>query len=385
MIVIAGAGIGGLTLGCALARAGLPFRILERAAELRPAGAGIGLSVNALRALACIGLADTMRRGGQELGVAAICDQDGRPLIETRVREITSGSTVAMARTTLQQALLEALGSNHVELSQEIAGYQHAGTQVRVRLADGRTIDADLLVGADGLHSAVRKSMRGDEPLRYSGYTSWRALVDGIELGDPDRFTESWGRGQRFGIVPIGGQRVYWFAVADAPAGARDDGRPGTALRHRFAGWHPPIDRLIAATPDDQILRTDICDRVPIDRWIDGRVALLGDAAHPMTPNLGMGGCQAIEDAVVLAHALREQPSIDAALASYQSRRIRRANDFVVRSFRVGQIAHLRSAPLRWLRNRAIRAVPARLAARAVVKDLEFRLSDSGNAATQMK
>ncbi len=373
MIIIAGAGIGGLTLGCALSRAGRPFRILERAAELRPVGAGIALSENALRALAHIGLAEAGRAAGQELGTAAICDQQGKVLIGYRIRDIISGATVAMARAALQQTLVEALGA-HVHTGQEVVDYEHLATGVRVRLASGETVEGDLLVGADGLHSAVRRVMRGQEPLRYSGYTSWRALVDDIDLTDPDRFTESWGAGQRFGIVPIGNRRVYWFAVADAAAGDRGGEDAREDLRQRFAGWHAPIDRIIAATPRDQIIRTDIFDRVPIARWSDRRVVLLGDAAHPMTPNLGMGGCQAIEDAVVLSDALGREASIDAALARYESRRIPRANSFVVRSFRVGQIAQLRAAPLRWLRNRALRAVPVRLATRAMARDMDFRL-----------
>ena len=373
MIIIAGAGIGGLTLGCALSRAGRPFRILERAAELRPVGAGIALSENALRALAHIGLAEAGRAAGQELGTAAICDQQGKVLIGYRIRDIISGATVAMARAALQQTLVEALGA-HVHTGQEVVDYEHLATGVRVRLASGETVEGDLLVGADGLHSAVRRVMRGQEPLRYSGYTSWRALVDDIDLTDPDRFTESWGAGQRFGIVPIGNRRVYWFAVADAAAGDRAGEDAREDLRQRFAGWHPPIGRIIAATPRDQIIRTDIFDRVPIARWSNRRVVLLGDAAHPMTPNLGMGGCQAIEDAVVLSDALGREASIDAALARYESRRIPRANSFVVRSFRVGQIAQLRAAPLRWLRNRALRAVPVRLATRAMARDMDFRL-----------
>jgi 2-polyprenyl-6-methoxyphenol hydroxylase-like FAD-dependent oxidoreductase len=373
MIIIAGAGIGGLTLGCALSRAGRSFRILERAAELRPVGAGIALSENALRALAHIGLAEAARAAGQELGTAAICDQRGEVLIGYRIRDIIPGATVAMARAALQQTLVDALGT-HVHTGQEVVDYEHRTAGVRVRLASGETVEGDLLVGADGLHSAVRRVMRGQEPLRYSGYTSWRALVDDIDLADPDRFTESWGAGQRFGIVPIGNRRVYWFAVADAAAGDRGGGDTREDLRRRFAGWHAPIDRIIAATPRDQIIRTDIFDRVPIARWSDRRVVLLGDAAHPMTPNLGMGGCQAIEDAVVLNDALGREASIDTALARYESRRIPRANSFVVRSFRAGQIAQLRAAPLRWLRNRALRAVPIRLATRAMARDMDFRL-----------
>jgi 2-polyprenyl-6-methoxyphenol hydroxylase-like FAD-dependent oxidoreductase len=158
-----------------------------------------------------------------------------------------------------------------------------------------------------GLHSAVRRVMRGEEALRYSGQTSWRALVDQVDTVQPDRFTESWGAGQRFGIVPLGRRRVYWYAAINAPQGGRDARDPRDMLRVRFAGWHAPIDELLAATRPEAIIRTDIFDRPPIRCWADGRAVLLGDAAHPMTPDVGMGGGQAIEDAVVLAEAIARE------------------------------------------------------------------------------
>jgi 2-polyprenyl-6-methoxyphenol hydroxylase-like FAD-dependent oxidoreductase len=373
MIVIAGAGIGGLTLGCALARRRRPFRIFERASELRPVGAGIALSANALRALAHIGLDQRVRGCGQELEAAAICNQAGRVLTSVNVRDLVPGGTIALARASLQEVLLESLGTQ-VDTGQAVLGYQCFQDGVRVTTAAGETIEAELLVAADGLRSTIRAVMRGAEPLRYSGQTSWRALADNVTLAHPARFTESWGAGQRFGIVPLGRGCVYWFAAATAPSGARDDGDPRERLRAMFEGWHPPIDDILAATPRERIVRTDIFDRPPIDRWADGRTVLLGDAAHPMTPDAGMGGCQAIEDAVVLADALDREPGIGAALIRYQACRIARANSFVTRSYRLGQIAHLRSAPLRWLRNGLLRAVPARLAGRRLARDLDFRL-----------
>jgi 2-polyprenyl-6-methoxyphenol hydroxylase-like FAD-dependent oxidoreductase len=369
MILIAGAGIGGLTLGCALARHGMPFRIVEKAPELRPAGAGIALADNALRALAHIDRRDRVAGAGLQLRRADICDPRGRVI--AGFGELPY-PVVVMARTELQQALLEPI-AHHVECGRAVAGYANEHGAVRVRLSDGDEVRAGALIGADGLHSAVRAQMRGPEPLRYSGQTSWRAL-SAITLPDVARMTETWGDGLRFGIVPLTAGRAYWFAVAEEAAGERDGADVVATLRARFAGWHAPVDALIAATPAGRIVRTDIHDRVPIREWTAGRVALLGDAAHPMTPNLGMGGCQAIEDAVVLADALKREPSVERALARYQARRVGRANGFVKRSFMFGRLAHARSAPVRWLRDRALGAIPRPLAARAMARDLDFRL-----------
>jgi 2-polyprenyl-6-methoxyphenol hydroxylase-like FAD-dependent oxidoreductase len=373
MIVIAGAGIGGLTLGCALARKGRPFRILERSERLRPAGAGIALSANALRALAHIELDNAVREAGHEVSVAAICNQAGRALINVPVRAIVPGGMIALERERLHHTLAQTLGAP-VSLGSAVCGYESRIRGILVKLNSGETLEADLLVGADGLHSAVRREMRGEEALRYSSQTSWRALADLGDVIPSDRFTESWGPGQRFGIVPLGRGRVYWFAVMNAPPGGRDASDPREMLKARFAGWHKPIDELLAATPPEAILRTDIFDRPPVKSWTDGRAVLLGDAAHPMTPDVGMGGGQAIEDAVVLADAIAGEASIEAALARYQAKRLARANSFVNRSYRVGQVAHLRPRPLRWLRDRVLQRIPHGLIARAMARDFDFQL-----------
>jgi 2-polyprenyl-6-methoxyphenol hydroxylase-like FAD-dependent oxidoreductase len=393
MVIIAGAGIGGLSLAAALRRAGRPCTVLERAPQLLAAGAGITLSPNALAALEHLGLRDAVRAAGHELTAAAICDRRGRVLLPVgdfdgrrkRIKYVGpaptlpgGGSTFAFARSDLQAVLLDAAGPSAVQTGCTVAAFTPHANGVTVQLEDGRVLEGELLVGADGLRSTVRRNLRGDEPLRYAGYTSWRALVDDVELTSfawsPERSTESWGPGSRFGIVPLGPRRAYWFAVADAPAGGRDDEDPRPALRARFAAWHAPIDRLIAATPPDQILRADIFDRPPIDTWVDERVVLLGDAAHPMTPNMGQGGGQAIEDAVVLADALAREPLIEGALARYEARRLRRANRFVVQSHRLGRLAHVQDGPLLWLRDRALRLIPPGLASRSLARELEFHV-----------
>jgi 2-polyprenyl-6-methoxyphenol hydroxylase-like FAD-dependent oxidoreductase len=173
--------------------------------------------------------------------------------------------------------------------------------------------------------------------------------------------TESWGHGERFGIVDIGFGQIYWFAVATAAPGG-SDGDVRRELLSRFAGWHEPVRAIIEATPAAQILRTDISDRRPIHRWHEGRVVLLGDAAHPMTPNLGQGAGQAIEDAVVLGRCLANADEPGAALGQYERLRIARANSIVRGSRALGAVGQLRNPVAVWLRNTAMRLTPASLA-----------------------
>jgi 2-polyprenyl-6-methoxyphenol hydroxylase-like FAD-dependent oxidoreductase len=220
-------------------------------------------------------------------------------------------------------------------------------------------------VGADGLRSRVRASLFGPARPRYAGYTAWRAVVEhGEELLPRGTGFESWGRGARFGCAHVGEGRVYWFATRNAREGERD-GPPGgpsgprAELLQRFGTWHSPIGDLIRAADEDAILRTDIYDREPLGgRWGRGRVTLLGDAAHPMTPDLGQGAAQALEDSVVLARCLQESGATAGALRRYERLRSARTAMVVRRSRRLGRVGQLENPLLCLLRNRVLAMTP---------------------------
>ncbi|HEX2456729.1 MAG TPA: FAD-dependent monooxygenase [Vicinamibacterales bacterium] len=364
-VAIAGAGIGGLTLAIALRRRGVPVTVLERASELKPAGAGIALGPNAIVALERLGLRSAIVGAGASIGRSAILDSDGRVLgaeldVAALEREV-GAPVVALQRTRLHDVLVDAAGPGVVRLGFTVLEYENLGDRVRVISTEGDRVEADLLVGADGLNSSVRAQLVSDGAPKYSGYTSWRGVTPAGAVAPPQRMTESWGRGERFGIVNIGSGEIYWFAVANAKAGGTDaDVRE--ELLARFGGWHEPVAAIVRATPAARILRTDISDRDPIDCWHRGPVVLLGDAAHPMTPNLGQGAGQAIEDAVVLDQCLSAGPTIDAAVRRYEVRRVSRANRLVLASRRVGAIAQWQNAAAVWLRDTGMRLTPASVA-----------------------
>ncbi|WP_343073546.1 FAD-dependent monooxygenase [Pyxidicoccus fallax] len=369
-VLIAGAGIGGLTLACALRRAGLTATVFERADALRWVGAGITVQMNAAVALRRIGLCDAVAAAGASPTDSAILQPSGATITRLPVQQMQQElgtPMVCIHRARLQSVLLEHAGPEHVRLGRAVTGFKDDGHQVTATLSDGSSVTGDVLVGADGLRSAVRSGLLGDAPLRYSGYTSWRGISPEVPSARPGHVSETWGPGARFGVVPIGSGQVYWYATLNAPPGGQDTpGAARTRLREIFGGWHAPIPDLLAATPDDAIVRTDIHDRPPVNRWSRGRVTLLGDAAHPMTPNLGQGGCQAIEDAVVLSECLASGAPVEAALATYEQRRRERANQMVSRSWRLGQLAQLESPTARFMRDALFRLVPSSLAARGV-------------------
>ncbi len=338
-ILIIGGGIGGLTAAIALRRAGLDTTVFERAAELREIGAGITLWANAIKALGQLGLAGEIMALGMPELQGSIRSAGGQVLARldnAALREQFGAPSVALHRADLQSTLLGALGREHVQLGRQLVRFEQDVAGVTAHFADGSSARGDALVGADGLHSSVRAQLHGHRPPIYAGYTAWRAVVpfDHARLAAG----ESWGRGVRFGQVALARGQVYWFAAKNTPPGERSPDGEKAALLALFRGWHAPIEQLIAAADEAQILRNDIFDRPPLEHWGAGRVTLLGDAAHPMTPNLGQGACQAIEDALVLAKMLRGQLNPLYALREYESRRIGRTAWLVAQSRRVGAV-----------------------------------------------
>lgn len=356
-ILIAGAGIGGLTTAIALSQRGASCLVFERAPALREAGAGITVQTNAMVVMDALGLAERLTAAGLALRVGDIKGSDGSVLqhMDLSTTAALGPAGVAIHRQRLLEILAEACPAE-VRLGAAVSGLTQQDDRVVVQLESGEEVEGAALIGCDGLRSRVRATLHGAEQLRYAGYTTWRGIARGVAV-DTVGTTEIWGAGERFGIVPISADEVYWFAVAECPAGGRDEGDVLHALSQRFAGWPTDVHAMLGATTD--VLRTDTFDRPRIDRWTEGRVTLLGDAAHPMTPNLGQGAGQAIEDAWALADAVATHPDdLPRALQSYAACRRDRANWFVDQSFRMGQLAQLRNPVVRALRNVAFKITP---------------------------
>ncbi|HEX4226254.1 MAG TPA: FAD-dependent monooxygenase [Pseudonocardiaceae bacterium] len=331
--MVVGAGIGGLTAAIALRRAGWRPIVLERAERFEPVGAGISVFPHAVHCLRALGLAERLATLPAMSEVGGLHTWQG-----DRLTSVEVGLPLVVHRAALHELLLGALSADDVRLGAEVAGFEQDADGVTVRLADGRTERGDLLVGADGLRSTIRASVIGDGAPRYAGYLAWRgtAEFDAAELP----VGESWGPGALFGVLPLACGSVYWFGTKRAMADGRDtpERRKAEALA-TFADWHPSIPALIAATPAEAILRNDVCDRRPRRGWSRGRVTLLGDAAHPMTPHLGQGACQAIVDAAVLGRCLSEADP----LGRYERLRYGRTARFVRASRLVGRVAQARN------------------------------------------
>ncbi|WP_405620433.1 FAD-dependent monooxygenase [Streptomyces sp. NBC_01508] len=362
--VVVGGGIGGLTAAVALRRRGWAVTVLERADALTPVGAALSVTPNAQRALDVVGLGDQVRDLSAWQGDGGLRTPGGRWLSRTNSRAATErfgGPVVLLHRATLVDILTSALPPDAVRTGVDGALRDPGGPDraAVVGTPDG-DIEADLVIGADGVRSGVRGVLFPGHPgPRHSGLTTWRVVVP-----SPDRpFAphETWGRGALWGSQPLKDGRVYAYAMAPAPEGDRaPDGEKAELLR-RFGDWHHPVPGIIAAAYDDGVLRYDVHHMVvPLPAHHAGRVALLGDAAHAMLPTLGQGGNQAVEDAVVLAHHVGhagDGTDLAAGLAAYTEARLPRTSALVQRSARTGRMTSLRNPVAVAARNTLIAAV----------------------------
>ncbi|MFD4630556.1 FAD-dependent monooxygenase [Streptomyces sp. NPDC058284] len=371
--VVIGGGIGGLTAALGLYGSGWRVTVLERAASLKPVGAGIGLAPNGQRALDVHGLGDRVRALAAWQGDGGMRAQDGRWLVRTSAAETQAaygGSLVMLHRATLVDLLVSALPEKALRTGARarLSDPGAAGRRAVVSTDDG-DIEADLVVGADGIDSAVRAALFPVHPRPgYAGFTAWRFVVPAPD--EPFAPHETWGRGGVWGTQPLKDGRVYVYATARLPEGGRAPDDEKAELERRFRDWHDPIPRLICAVGADSILRNDVRHLpTPLAVFHRGRVVLVGDAAHAMTPSLGQGGNQAIEDGVVLAHHVAPDADLAAGLAAYSAARVPRTTDIVRRSARTSRVTHLTGAPAIAVRDALISAA-TRIAPHSVLRGL---------------
>lgn len=353
-IAVVGGGIGGLAAAIALGREGHQVTLIEKQPAFAPVGAGIILAANALAALRELGV----KPEGQALPALELQDAAGRVLSRLEPQQVGFEQPMALTRPRLHQALVHALPrSVEVRLGASLHGLEVRAEGATVALDDGAALEADLVVGADGIHSRVRAQVAGERPLRYSGVTCWRGLTRNPGLQGA---IEAWGGAARVGAVPLLDGDLYYFLVLTAPARAAPLAWP-LQLREAFSGLRGPAAEVLASLREEPPLHHDLWE---LDQpcWGTARVPLLGDAAHAMTPNQGQGAAMAIEDALALAIVARGAAAgLVERYAALRERRVRRVQ---LQSRRIGAVAHWRSPLARRLRDGLLRVVPERSAQR---------------------
>jgi 2-polyprenyl-6-methoxyphenol hydroxylase-like FAD-dependent oxidoreductase len=359
-VIIVGAGIGGLSLAIALRRRGIDVLVLEKRGAFADEGAGIVLGPNVMSAVVPLGLDAALLAAGRPLGAMNIVDRQGRVLARTapRVAEFPHPA-VAIHRSRLHE-VLRAAYDGELRLGVTVERFA-LGARPAV-WADDERLEADLVVGADGIRSALRDHLNPGFKTRYSGVTCWRTVVD---VEGTDEAFEMWGPGKRVGVVPLAEGKSYVYLALNAPARAPSPFADLTAFRRHWAEFGEPARTALAAVNDlGRLLHNDLDDGIA-PRWSAEGAVLLGDAAHAVTPNMGQGAGLAIEDACCLAALVGDGSGLSQALVDYERARRPRATWIHDQSYRFGRIAQLESRLGCWVRDRLLAATPASVSVRS--------------------
>ena len=356
-IAIIGGGIGGLTAAVALRQCGFEPEVFEQAPALLDVGSAIALWPNATRVLDWLRLMDEILARAGVLEEVRWFDQQGRLINEVRISGERRFPSVALHRADLQHILLQALPEASIHLGHTLVNYEQRGNRMFASFSNGHTVEADFLIAADGIHSRVRARFINDGDPAERCYTIWRGVSPVIlNAISPGTALELYGRGKRFGIGPIGLGRTGWWATVND--NSTDD------LSELFAGWYPPVLELIETTPPSSILKNGAFDRLPVRNWGEGRMTMIGDAIHPTTPNLGQGGCLAMEDGVVLARCFEKYGANEQALRQYERSRYKRTTMVSRYSRYYGRVGQWENVIARGMRRTALALVPEALALR---------------------
>lgn len=343
-ISIIGGGIAGLTTALALNKVGIRSEVYEQAPELNEVGAGIWMQPNALKVLDWLEIGAVIRKNGVQLNRVEITNQNLRPIKKTKaavVQDEYGNKITSIHRGKLQKILFDALPPGSVHLGKSYQNHTSGQGRIQVQSNDS-TLETELLLAADGIHSKVRKHIFANSSLRYSGQTCWRGIArislpgELVQIG-----REAWGKQVRFGFSQVSSEEVYWFAVARAPQNEKDNlSTLQRDLALRFQHFHPIVADIIAHTERAKIIRNDISDLKRLHSWHKDRICLIGDAAHATTPNMGQGGGQGIEDAYYLSNILSQTENYPEAFERFQRSRREKVDYVVNNSWRFGQMAH---------------------------------------------
>lgn len=363
-ISIIGAGIGGLTTAIALKQKGFEVEIFETSTDFKKAGSGINLAINAMQVFKKLGVYEEISSLGSYIDSLLITDEKLKTI--TKVNLVNAekkfkAKTHAIHRATLHTILLDKLDGVNIHLNKKLKSLQQTTDEVNFTFEDGTSYSSNILIGADGIHSVVRKSIINNTELRIAKQVCWRGIVNiDISKKYQTELNELWGKGKRFGFFYINKNEVYWYALANYKTDYKKE-FSNVNLGELFSDFSPLIEKIISKTEKRNIIFNEILDLKPISSWYHKNVCLIGDASHATTPNLGQGACQAIETAFVLAECLSTEKNIQLAFQKLEKIRKKNADKIVNTSWTVGKIAHFENRFGMFLRNNLMRLMPKKL------------------------
>jgi 2-polyprenyl-6-methoxyphenol hydroxylase-like FAD-dependent oxidoreductase len=339
---IVGGGVAGLTAAIGLHKIGIQTAIFESAKALVGIGAGFGLAANAMQALEYLDLKAGVIPLGHYLENYNIRDQQGKILVSPETKTISAQyeqDNFAIHRADLHLFLLNQIDPAQLHLGKRALKIEKGPKGIDIFFEDGSTHQTDFLIVADGVKSRIRQQLIPNAFPRYAGYTCWRATIDNPNI----KFTtgsETWGSKGRFGMTPLVGNKIYWYACINADANSAKYSKYTIQdLQQNFAHYHDPISEILENTKNEQLIWNDIIDIKPLKNLAFGNILFIGDAGHATTPNMGQGACQAIEDAAVLVDELKKTADVALAFQHFERRRLKRTRYITETSWSIGKIA----------------------------------------------
>lgn len=356
---IIGAGIGGLTAGIMLEKLGFQVDIYEAGDSARGIGAGIGLASNAIKAFEYLGFDQEVIAISNHLRDFEICDYKGKTILSADTERITRNyntDNYAIHRADLHQFLVSKVSTESIHLNKRLKGFYQENDGVVIEFEDRTNLKSDYLIGADGVNSKVRQLLIPKSEPRFAGYWCWRVTIK-HDFEGLHKSTEVWGKNGRFGITPLKGNRIYWYACVNTNLkdGVKDFGLED--LKFRFKDYFPFISEILNLTEEKDLISTPIVDLAPIENYSFGNILLLGDAAHATTPNMGQGACMALEDVAVLQDELMKN-EVEITFINFEKRRLKRTHYITKTSRQAGVVAQSDNALIIYLRNNLLRILP---------------------------
>ncbi|WP_107037935.1 FAD-dependent monooxygenase [Brumimicrobium mesophilum] len=361
-ITIIGAGIGGLTSAIALQQKGFEVEIFDSTPEFKKVGSGINLAINAMQVFKELGLYDQIYETGSYTRSMKITDEQLAPIstIDLTHFEIKFNvKSVAIHRASLHQILLNQLNDVSIHLDKKVENVTQTDNGIDVYFKDGTKHHTAVLIGSDGVHSAIRKSIIDNSHIRNAKQICWRGITT---LDLPEKYqselNEAWGKGRRFGFVAISKNEYYWYALASYEKNYQSEFQDIDLVDY-YSDFNPIVGEIIKSTLKENIITNEMLDLKPISIWYKNNICLLGDSAHATTPNLGQGACQAIESSLVLANCLEKHQNPEEAFRAFQKTRRKKAVKVVTTSYKVGKISHIENRFLIKVRNFLMRNINA--------------------------
>ncbi|MEN5433047.1 FAD-dependent monooxygenase [Sphingobacterium faecium] len=358
---IIGGGVAGLTAAIGLNKIGIQATIYESAKALKGIGAGFGLAANAIQALEYLELKAGVIPLGHYLENYNILDKQGRILAAPETKTISDKyeqDNFAIHRADLHQFLLAQIEYENLHLGKRALKIEYREGEIDIFFEDGTIHQTDYLIIADGVNSRLRQQLIPGSAPRYAGYTCWRATIDNANI-NLSTGSETWGNKGRFGMTPLVGNKIYWYACINSPAHNKVFSRYTIKdLQQNFASYHDPITSVLAETNDQQLIWNDIIDIKPLKNLAFGNILFIGDAGHATTPNMGQGACQAIEDVSVLIDELKKTTDVALAFQIFEKRRLKRTRYITETSWSIGKVAQWENPISIIIRDTLMRILP---------------------------